>query len=150
MDMRLQAIGHLNDLAADSNRNPLETLPLSQQLRIEKEILFGKRPKKPRGRVKRLTTAQMYTIAEHAADITARAFGISILAIHQEQGLARYLAITLCYLHNGFTKQDCSFIFNCGHKLPIIAARVVEDRAIIDPDFRTLYRNLIQESKQHE
>ena len=71
------------------------------------------------------------------------------LAIFQEQGFPRYVAITLCYMHNGFTKQDCGFIFNCGHKLPIIAARAVEDRAIIDPDFRTLYRTLIKESK-HE
>lgn len=148
--MRLQAIGHIYDLAADSNRNPLETLPLSQQLRIEKEILFGNRPKKPRGRVKRLTPAELYAITERAADLTARAFGVEINAIYQQQGMPRYVAMTLCYLHNGFTKQDCSFMFNCGHKLPIIAARVVEDRAIIDPDFRTLYRHLIQESKQHE
>lgn len=148
--MRLQAIGHLNDLAADSNRNPLETLPLSQQLKIEKEILFGQRPKKPRGRVKRLTPAQLYEIAERAAELTARAFGIDITFIYQQQSFPRYVAVTLCYMHNGFTKQDCSFIFNCGVKLPIIAARVVEDRAIIDPDFRALYRNLIQESKQHE
>ena len=147
--MRIQAIGHIYDLAADSNRNPLETLPLSQQLKIEREMLFGQRPKKPRGRVKRLTPAQLYEIAERAADITARAYGIDITAIYQQQSFARYVAITLCYLHNGFTKQDCSFMFNCGHKLPIIAARVVEDRAIIDPDFRTLYRHLIQESKQH-
>lgn len=147
--MRIPAIGHINDLAADTNRTQLATLPLSQQLRIEREILFGQRPKKPRGKIKRLTNAQLYEIAERAAELTARAFGIPVIAIHQEQGLPRYLAITLCYMHNGFTKQDCSFIFNCGHKLPIIAARVVEDRAIIDPDFRTLYRTLIKESK-HE
>ena len=147
--MRIPAIGHISDLAADTNRTPLATLPLSQQLRIEREILFGQRPKKPRGKIKRLTNAQLYEIAERAAELTARAFGIPTIAIYQEQGIPRYLAITLCYLHNGFTKQDCSFIFNCGHKLPIIAARVIEDRAIIDPDFRTLYRNLIKESK-HE
>jgi hypothetical protein len=147
--MPLHPIGHINDLAQDSNPKPLATLPLSQQLRIEREILFGQRPKKPRGKIKRLTNAQLYEIAERAAEITARAFGIPTIAIHQEQGLPRYLAITLCYMHNGFTKQDCSFIFNCGHKLPIIAARAIEDRAIIDPDFRTLYRNLIKESK-HE
>ena len=147
--MRIPAIGHISDLAADTSRQPLATLPLSQQLRIEREILFGQRPKKPRGKIKRLTNAQLYEIAERAAELTARAFGIPTIAIYQEQGIPRYLAITLCYLHNGFTKQDCSFIFNCGHKLPIIAARVIEDRAIIDPDFRTLYRNLIKESK-HE
>ena len=147
--MRIHAIGHINDLAADTNRTPLATLPLSQQLKIEREILFGNRPKKPRGKIKHLTNAELYHIAERVAELTARAFGIQALAIFQEQGFPRYVAITLCYMHNGFTKQDCGFIFNCGHKLPIIAARAVEDRAIIDPDFRTLYRNLIKESK-HE
>lgn len=145
--MRLPAIGHIYDLAADTKQSPLETLPLSQQLKIEREILFGQRPKKPRGKIKRLTNAELYRIAERAADITARAFGIPLQHIHDHPGLPRYLAITLCYLHNGFTKQDCIFIFNCGHKLPIIAARMVEDRAIIDPEFRTLYRTLIKESK---
>ena len=147
--MRINAIGHIYDLAADNNRNPLATLPLSQQLKIEKEILFGNRPKKPRGKIKRLTNAQLYYIAERAAEITARAYGLEPYAVFTQQGFARYLAITLCYIHNGFTKKDCSFIFNCNHKTPILAARAVEDRAIIDPDFRTLYRTLIKESK-HE
>jgi hypothetical protein len=147
--MRLHAIGHINDLAADTNRSPLATLPLSQQLKIEREILFGNRPKKPRGKIKRLTNAQMHDIAERVAELTARAYGLDPRTIFQEQGFARYLAITLCYLHNGFTKNDGSFIFNCNHKTPILAARAVEDRAIIDPEFRALYRTLIKESK-HE
>lgn len=147
--MRINAIGHIYDLAADNSRKPLATLPLSQQLKIEKEILFGNRPKKPRGKVKRLTNDQLHEIAERVAVLTARAYGLEALTIFQQQGFPRYLAITLCYLHNGFTGQDCSFIFNCNHKTPILAARAVEDRAIIDPDFRVLYRNLIKESK-HE
>jgi hypothetical protein len=145
--MRINAIGHIYDLAADTNNKPLATLPLSTQLKIERDILFGNRPKKPRGKIKHLTTPELYHIAEHVAYITAKAFDIPTLAIFQQQGLARYLAITLCYLHNGFTKKDCTLIFNCGHKLPIIAARAVEDRATIDPDFRQLYRQLIQASK---
>lgn len=148
--MRLQAIGHISDLAADTNRKALETLPLSQQLKIERENLFGDKPRKPRGKIKRLTIAQLHNIAERAADLTARAFGLDIAYIYQQQGFPRYVAVTLCYLHNGFTKQDCILLFNCNHRFPIIAARAVEERAIIDPDFRQLYRQLIQASKGHD
>lgn len=147
--MRLYPIGHISDLAEDSRRTPLATMPLSHQLRIEREIIFGNRKKKPRGKIKQLTNAQAYEIAELVATLTAKAFSIQTIDIFTGQGLPRYMTIAICYLHNGFTKKDCSFIFNCGSQLPIIAARVVENRAILDPDFRNLYRNLIKESK-HE
>lgn len=145
--MQLDYIGHIYDLAADSKRSPLATLPLSEQLRIEREILFSNRPKKARGRVKRLTAAELYLIAETSSKLVAKAMGVTIQEIYSASGLPRNLTITICYLHHGFTMQDISFIFNCSRKLAIIAARIVEDRAIIDPDFRALYRNLIQESK---
>lgn len=145
--MRLPAIGHIYDLAADPQKTPLATLPLSEQLRIEREMLFSERPKKPRGKVKRLTNAELYYITEETALAIAGALEIDLQEIYSRPGLPRSLAIAICYLHRGFTMSDIAFMFNCERKFAIIAARTVEDRAIIDPDFRTLYRNLIQESK---
>jgi hypothetical protein len=147
--MRIHAIGHISELAEDTSRSPLATIPLSQQLKIEREILFGNRPKKPRGKIKQLTNAELYAIAERVAIVTAKAYNIEATQIFTGQGLPRYLTITICYLHSGFTKKDCAFIFNSGNQLPIIAARVVENRAILDQDFRQIYRTLIKESK-HE
>lgn len=145
--MPLHPIGHINDLAQDSNPKPLATLPLSALLKIEREELFGNRTKKPRGRVRKLNTAALYEISERVCQVVAEYYGVSIQHIHQRQSFARHVAITICYQDFNFTMTDIAFIFNCDRKLPIIAARNIKHERILDPNFNEIYLQLIRKAK---
>lgn len=145
--MPLHPIGHINDLAQDSNPKPLATLPLSALLKIEREELFGNRTKKPRGRVRKLNTAALYEISERVCQVVAEYYGVSIQHIHQRQSFARHVAITICYQDFNFTMTDIAFIFNCDRKLPIIAARNIKHERILDPDFNEIYIQLTRKAK---
>jgi hypothetical protein len=145
--MPLHSIGHISDLAQDANPKPLATLPLSQQLKIEKDILFGNKLKKPRGRIKKLNAAQLYEISEQVCKVVAEYYGITTQHIHQRQSFARHVAITICYQECSFTMTDIAFIFNCDRKLPIIAARNVKHERILDPNFNDIYLQLTRKAK---
>lgn len=145
--MRLHAIGHINDLAQDTNPKPLATLPLSAILKIEREELFGNRTKKPRGRVRKLNTAQLYEVSERVIEVVAEYYGVSVQHIHQRQSFARHVAMTICYQDFNFTMTDISFIFNCSRKLPIIAARNIKHERILDQNFNEIYLQLIRKAK---
>ena len=145
--MPLHPIGHINDLAQDSNPKPLATLPLSALLKIEREELFGNRTKKPRGRVRKLNTAALYEISERVCQVVAEYYGVSVQHIHQRQSFARHVAITICYQDFNFTMTDIAFIFNCDRKLPIIAARNIKHERILDPNFNEIYLQLIRKAK---
>jgi len=145
--MPLHPIGHISDLAQDTNPKPLATLPLSAILKIEREELFGNRTKKPRGRVRKLNTAELYEVSERVIQVVAEYYEISILHIHQRQSFARHVAITICYQDFAFTMTDIAFIFNCDRKLPIIAARNIKHERILDPNFNEIYLQLIRKAK---
>jgi chromosomal replication initiation ATPase DnaA len=145
--MPLHPIGHISDLAQDTNPKPLATLPLSAQLKIEREELFGNRTKKPRGRVRKLNNAELYEIAEQVCKVVAEYYEISIQHIYQRQSLARHVAIAICYQHFKFTMTDISFIFNCDRKLSIIAARNINQLCIINTKFNEIYLQLIRKAK---
>jgi chromosomal replication initiation ATPase DnaA len=145
--MPLHPIGHISDLAQDTNPKPLATLPLSAILKIEREELFGNRTKKPRGRVRKLNTAQLYEVSERVIEVVAEYYGVSVQHIHQRQSFARHVAITICYQDFAFTMTDISFIFNCDRKLPIIAARNIKHERILDPNFNEIYLQLIRKAK---
>jgi chromosomal replication initiation ATPase DnaA len=145
--MPLHPIGHISDLAQDTNPKPLATLPLSALLKIEREELFGNRTKKPRGRVRKLNTAELYEVAERVCQVVAEYYEISIQHIYQRQSFARHVAITICYQDFSFTMTDIAFIFNCDRKLPIIAARNIKHERILDPNFNEIYLQLIRKAK---
>ena len=145
--MPLNSIGHIYDMAEDTNPKQLCTLPLSVQLKIEKDKLFGKGNSKPRGKVKRLTTGELYDISERISHLVATEYGIDINFIYQRKGLPRYLAIAICYTQCKFTMDDIAEMFNCERKLAIIAARHIRQQCIIDRDFNTLYNNLLDKVK---
>jgi len=145
--MPLHPIGHISDLAQDTNPKPLATLPLSAILKIEREELFGNRTKKPRGRVRKLNTAALYEISERVCQVVADYYGVSLQHIHQRQSFARHVAITICYQDFAFTMTDIAFIFNCDRKLPIIAARNIKHERILDPNFNEIYLQLIRKAK---
>jgi chromosomal replication initiation ATPase DnaA len=145
--MPLHPIGHISDLAQDTNPKPLATLPLSAILKIEREELFGNRTKKPRGRVRKLNTAELYEVSERVIEVVADYYGVSVQHIHQRQSFARHVAITICYQDFAFTMTDIAFIFNCDRKLPIIAARNIKHERILDPNFNEIYLQLIRKAK---
>ena len=145
--MPLHPIGHISDLAQDTNPKPLATLPLSALLKIEREELFGNRTKKPRGRVRKLNTAELYEVSERVCQVVAEYYGVSVQHIHQRQSFARHVAITICYQDFAFTMTDIAFIFNCDRKLPIIAARNIKHERILDPNFNEIYLQLIRKAK---
>jgi chromosomal replication initiation ATPase DnaA len=145
--MPLHPIGHISDLAQDTNPKPLATLPLSAILKIEREELFGNRTKKPRGRVRKLNTAELYEVSERVCQVVAEYYGVSVQHIHQRQSFARHVAITICYQDFAFTMTDIAFIFNCDRKLPIIAARNIKHERILDPNFNEIYLQLIRKAK---
>jgi chromosomal replication initiation ATPase DnaA len=145
--MPLHPIGHISDLAQDTNPNPLATLPLSAILKIEREELFGNRTKKPRGRVRKLNTAELYEVSERVIQVVADYYGVPVQHIHQRQSFARHVAITICYQDFNFTMTDIAFIFNCDRKLPIIAARNIKHERILDPNFNEIYLQLIRKAK---
>jgi chromosomal replication initiation ATPase DnaA len=145
--MPLHPIGHISDLAQDTNPKPLATLPLSAILKIEREELFGNRTKKPRGRVRKLNTAELYEVSERVIQVVAQYYEISVHHIHQRQSFARHVAITICYQDFAFTMTDIAFIFNCDRKLPIIAARNIKHERILDPNFNEIYLQLIRKAK---
>jgi chromosomal replication initiation ATPase DnaA len=145
--MPLHPIGHISDLAQDTNPKPLATLPLSAILKIEREELFGNRTKKPRGRVRKLNTAELYEVSERVIQVVAGYYGVSVQHIHQRQSFARHVAITICYQDFAFTMTDIAFIFNCDRKLPIIAARNIKHERILDPNFNEIYLQLIRKAK---
>jgi hypothetical protein len=145
--MPLHPIGHISDLAQDTNPKPLATLPLSAILKIERDELFGNRTKKPRGRVRKLNTAQLYEVSERVIEVVAEYYGVSVQHIHQRQSFARHVAITICYQDFAFTMTDIAFIFNCDRKLPIIAARNIKHERILDPNFNEIYLQLIRKAK---
>ena len=145
--MPLHPIGHISDLAQDTNPKPLATLPLSAILKIEREELFGNRTKKPRGRVRKLNTAELYEVSERVIQVVAEYYQISVQHIHQRQSFARHVAITICYQDFNFTMTDIAFIFNCDRKLPIIAARNIKHERILDPNFNEIYLQLIRKAK---
>jgi chromosomal replication initiation ATPase DnaA len=145
--MPLHPIGHISDLAQDTNPKPLATLPLSAILKIEREELFGNRTKKPRGRVRKLNTAELYEVSERVIQVVAEYYGVSVQHIHQRQSFARHVAITMCYQDFAFTMTDIAFIFNCDRKLPIIAARNIKHERILDPNFNEIYLQLIRKAK---
>jgi chromosomal replication initiation ATPase DnaA len=145
--MPLHPIGHISDLAQDTNPKPLATLPLSAILKIEREELFGNRTKKPRGRVRKLNTAELYEVSERVIQVVADYYGVSVQHIHQRQSFARHVAITICYQDFSFTMTDIAFIFNCDRKLPIIAARNIKHERILDPNFNEIYLQLIRKAK---
>ena len=145
--MPLHPIGHISDLAQDTNPKPLATLPLSALLKIEREELFGNRTKKPRGRVRKLNTAELYEVSERVIQVVADYYGVSVQHIHQRQSFARHVAITICYQDFAFTMTDIAFIFNCDRKLPIIAARNIKHERILDPNFNEIYLQLIRKAK---
>jgi hypothetical protein len=145
--MPLHPIGHISDLAQDTNPKPLATLPLSAILKIEREELFGNRTKKPRGRVRKLNTAELYEVSERVIQVVAEYYGVSVQHIHQRQSFARHVAITICYQDFAFTMTDIAFIFNCDRKLPIIAARNIKHERILDPNFNEIYLQLIRKAK---
>ena len=145
--MPLHPIGHISDLAQDTNPKPLATLPLSAILKIEREELFGNRTKKPRGRVRKLNTAELYEVSERVIQVVAEYYGVSVQHIHQRQSFARHVAITICYQDFNFTMTDIAFIFNCDRKLPIIAARNIKHEHILDPNFNEIYLQLIRKAK---
>jgi chromosomal replication initiation ATPase DnaA len=145
--MPLHPIGHISDLAQDTNPKPLATLPLSSILKIEREELFGNRTKKPRGRVRKLNTAELYEVSERVIQVVADYYGVSVQHIHQRQSFARHVAITICYQDFNFTMTDIAFIFNCDRKLPIIAARNIKHERILDPNFNEIYLQLIRKAK---
>ena len=145
--MPLHPIGHISDLAQDTNPKPLATLPLSALLKIEREELFGNRTKKPRGRVRKLNTAELYEVSERVIQVVAEYYGVSVQHIHQRQSFARHVAITMCYQDFAFTMTDIAFIFNCDRKLPIIAARNIKHERILDPNFNEIYLQLIRKAK---
>jgi hypothetical protein len=145
--MPLHPIGHISDLAQDTNPKPLATLPLSAILKIEREELFGNRTKKPRGRVRKLNTAELYEVSERVIQVVADYYGVSVQHIHQRQSFARHVAITICYQDFAFTMTDIAFIFNCDRKLPIIAARNIKHERILDPNFNEIYLQLIRKAK---
>ena len=145
--MPLHPIGHISDLAQDTNPKPLATLPLSAILKIEREELFGNRTKKPRGRLRKLNTAELYEVSERVIQVVAEYYGVSVQHIHQRQSFARHVAITICYQDFAFTMTDIAFIFNCDRKLPIIAARNIKHERILDPNFNEIYLQLIRKAK---
>jgi chromosomal replication initiation ATPase DnaA len=145
--MPLHPIGHISDLAQDTNPKPRATLPLSALLKIEREELFGNRTKKPRGRVRKLNTAELYEVSERVIQVVADYYGVSVQHIHQRQSFARHVAITICYQDFNFTMTDIAFIFNCDRKLPIIAARNIKHERILDPNFNEIYLQLIRKAK---
>ena len=145
--MSLHPIGHISDLAQDTNPKPLATLPLSAQLKIEREHLFGNRTKKPRGRVRKLNNAELYEIAEQVCKVVAEYYEITVHHIYQRQSFARHVAIAICYQHCKFTMSDISFIFNCDRKLSIIAARNINQLCIINTEFNEIYLQLIRKAK---
>jgi len=145
--MPLHPIGHISDLAQDTNPKPLATLPLSAILKIEREELFGNRTKKPRGRVRKLNTAELYEVSERVIEVVAEYYGVSVQHIHQRQSFARHVAITICYQDFSFTMTDIAFIFNCDRKLSIIAARNIKHERILDPNFNEIYLQLIRKAK---
>jgi chromosomal replication initiation ATPase DnaA len=145
--MPLHPIGHISDLAQDTNPKPLATLPLSAILKIEREELFGNRTKKPRGRVRKMNTAELYEVSERVCKVVAEYYEISIQHIYQRQSFARHVAITICYQDFAFTMTDIAFIFNCDRKLPIIAARNIKHERILDPNFNEIYLQLIRKAK---
>jgi chromosomal replication initiation ATPase DnaA len=145
--MPLHPIGHISDLAQDTNPKPLATLPLSAIIKIEREELFGNRTKKPRGRVRKLNTAELYEVSERVCQVVAEYYGVSVQHIHQRQSFARHVAITICYQDFAFTMTDIAFIFNCDRKLPIIAARNIKHERILDPNFNEIYLQLIRKAK---
>ena len=145
--MPLHPIGHISDLAQDTNPKPLATLPLSAILKIEREELFGNRTKKPRGRVRKLNTAELYEVSERVIEVVAEYYGVSVQHIHQRQSFARHVAITICYQDFAFTMTDIAFIFNCDRKLPIIAARNIKHERILDQNFNEIYLQLIRKAK---
>jgi chromosomal replication initiation ATPase DnaA len=145
--MPLHPIGHISDLAQDTNPKPLATLPLSAILKIEREELFGNRTKKPRGRVRKLNTVELYEVSERVIQVVADYYGVPVQHIHQRQSFARHVAITICYQDFNFTMTDIAFIFNCDRKLPIIAARNIKHERILDPNFNEIYLQLIRKAK---
>jgi chromosomal replication initiation ATPase DnaA len=145
--MPLHPIGHISDLAQDTNPKPLATLPLSAILKIEREELFGNRTKKPRGRVRKLNTAELYEVSERVIQVVADYYGVPVQHIYQRQSFARHVAMTICYQDFNFTMTDISFIFNCSRKLPIIAARNIKHERILDPNFNEIYLQLIRKAK---
>jgi chromosomal replication initiation ATPase DnaA len=145
--MPLHPIGHISDLAQDTNPKPLATLPLSALLKIEREELFGNRTKKPRGRVRKMNTAELYEISERVCKVVADYYGVSVQHIYQRQSFARHVAITICYQDFAFTMSDISLVFNCCRKLPIIAARNIKHERILDPNFNEIYLQLIRKAK---
>jgi chromosomal replication initiation ATPase DnaA len=145
--MPLHPIGHISDLAQDSNPKPLATLPLSQQLKIEREELFGNRTKKPRGRVRKLNIEEIWEISERVCHVVAEYYGVTVQHIHQRQSFARHVAITICYQDFNFTMTDISVVFNCSRKLPIIAARNIKHERILDPNFNEIYLQLTRKAK---
>ena len=145
--MPLHPIGHISDLAQDSNPKPLATLPLSQQLKIEREELFGNRTKKPRGRVRKLNIEELWEISERVCQVVAEYYGVTVQHIHQRQSFARHVAITICYQDFNFTMTNIASIFNCSRKLPIIAARNIKHERILDPNFNEIYLQLTRKAK---
>jgi len=145
--MSLHPIGHISDLAQDTNPKPLATLPLSALLKIEREELFGNLTKKPRGRVRKLNTEILHEISERVIKVVAEYYGVSIQHIHQHQSFARHVAITMCYKDFNFTMENIALVFNCSRKLPIIAARNIKHERILDPDFNEIYLQLIRKAK---
>jgi hypothetical protein len=145
--MPLHPIGHISDLAQDTNPKPLATLPLSALLKIEREELFGNRTKKPRGRVRKLKEETLHEISERVCKVVAEYYGVSVQHIQQRQSFARHVAITICYQDFAFTMTDIAFIFNCDRKLPIIAARNIKHERILDPNFNEIYLQLIRKAK---
>jgi len=145
--MSLHPIGHISDLAQDTNPKPLATLPLSALLKIEREELFGNLTKKPRGRVRKLNTEILHEISERVIQVVAEYYGVSIQHIHQHQSFARYVAITMCYKDFNFTMTNIALVFNCSPKLPIIAARNIKHERILDPNFKEIYLQLIRKAK---
>ena len=105
-------------------------------------MLFGKSRRKPTRRKKERPIAEAYEISEQVALIVALALDTTPTAVFQSQGYPKFLLITLCYHSLNFSMKECQVIFNCDRKYPNLAVQEIQNRALIDSEFNTLFNNL--------
>ena len=146
---KIEIIGNLWDYAANPEGSVVNRIPLSEQLKREREILFSKPIKlKPRGKyTKRLTNSEIYYRSGKVSQLVAAAFNVDISNIFEERGLPRYTAIAICYKYHKFTGANIAKIFNCDRKMGPRAYHIVNNRSIIDNEYGQILQNIIKESE---
>lgn len=140
--MYIKPIGHISDFAAGHESK--QSLPLSIQLRLEREKLFKDTKTRKKNGIKRNSVKELHEASEQIALVCSEAFAIPIPYLYSRGGWPRYTFIAICYNEGGFTMDNLGLLLNMDRKNTIYASKKVKERLAIDKEYKVLYNSIVE------